>query len=64
MQVFRLQPYLRAMRAMGFDESGMAEIEQSICAAPDSQGDGAEAGCRAFIGQGLRAGEPGEGHAP
>ena len=35
MQVFRLKPYLRAMRAMGFDESGMAEIEQSICAAPD-----------------------------
>lgn len=35
MQVFRLQPYLRAMRAMGFDESGMAEIEQLICAAPD-----------------------------
>jgi hypothetical protein len=35
MQVFRLQLYLRAMRAMGFDESGMAEIERSICAAPD-----------------------------
>jgi hypothetical protein len=35
MQVFRLQTYLRAMRSMGFDESGMAKIEQSICAAPD-----------------------------
>ena len=36
MQVFRLQPYLRAMKAMGFDEAAMAEIEQSICAAPDA----------------------------
>jgi hypothetical protein len=36
MQVFRLKPYLRAMKRMGFDEAGMAEIERSICAAPDS----------------------------
>ena len=35
MKVFRLKSYLRAMGAMGFDESGMAKIEQSICAAPD-----------------------------
>ena len=27
------------------------------------QGDGPEAGCRACLGKGLRAGEPGEGHA-
>jgi hypothetical protein len=35
MQVFRLKAYLKAMRAMGFDEAGMAEIERSICAAPN-----------------------------
>ncbi len=35
MQVFRLRPYLRAMRAMGFDEAGMAAIEQSIGATSD-----------------------------
>lgn len=36
MQVFRLKPYLRAMRAMGFDEPAMAAIERSICLAPEA----------------------------
>jgi hypothetical protein len=36
MLVFRLKPYLRAMRTMGFDERGMAEIERSICVAPEA----------------------------
>lgn len=36
MQIFRLKPYLRAMKAMGFNEAGMAQIERSICAAPDA----------------------------
>jgi hypothetical protein len=36
MQVFRLRPYLRAMRSMGINESGMSEIERIICVAPES----------------------------
>ena|ERR1700733_15397001 len=34
MLVFRLTPYLRGMRDMGFDEVGMAEIEAEIAANP------------------------------
>src|SRR5712675_1094640 len=34
MPVFRLTPYLRGMREMGIDESGMAEIEAEIVANP------------------------------
>jgi hypothetical protein len=36
MKVFRLKPYLRAMKAMGLDEARMAEVERSICAATDA----------------------------
>jgi hypothetical protein len=36
MQIFRLKPYIRAMKGMGLDEAGMAEIERSICAAPEA----------------------------
>ena len=34
MPIFRLTPYLRAMRDMGIDEAGMAEIEAEIVANP------------------------------
>jgi hypothetical protein len=36
MQIIRLKPYLRAMRALGFDEGGMHEIELMILAAPQA----------------------------
>ena len=36
MQVVRLTPYLRAMRAMGFDETDMRNIEAAILAAPQA----------------------------
>jgi hypothetical protein len=35
MLVFRLKPYLRGMRDMGFDESGMTEVETEIVANPN-----------------------------
>jgi hypothetical protein len=34
MPVFRLTPYLRGMRDMGIDETGMADIETEIVANP------------------------------
>jgi len=34
MPIFRLMPYLRAMRDMGIDEAGMAHIEAEIVANP------------------------------
>ena len=36
MKVLRLQRYLRAMRAMGFDESEMRDAENLIVAAPEA----------------------------
>lgn len=36
MQVFRLVPYIRAMRAMGMDDAAMETIESEIRAAPDA----------------------------
>jgi hypothetical protein len=35
MPIFRLDPYLRGMRAMGFGEAGMAKIEADIVANPN-----------------------------
>lgn len=36
MKVVRLNPYLKAMKGMRFDESGMREIELMILAAPEA----------------------------
>src|ERR1044072_38697 len=36
MRVFRLKRYLRAMRAMGFGDTEMREVENTILAAPES----------------------------
>ncbi len=36
MRVFRLKRYIRAMRAMGFGDADMGEVERSIVAAPES----------------------------
>jgi hypothetical protein len=36
MEVVRLPAYIRAMKAMGFDETGMREVEDFIRAAPDA----------------------------
>jgi hypothetical protein len=35
MPIFRLKPYLRGMRAMGIDDTGMAKIEAEIVANPN-----------------------------
>lgn len=35
MPVFRLSPYVRGMRGMGFDEAGMAHVEAQIVAHPN-----------------------------
>ena len=35
MPIFRLKPYLRGMRDMGFDDAGMAAIETEIVANPN-----------------------------
>ena len=36
MQVVRLKPYLRAMKALGFDDSEMHAVEVMILSAPDA----------------------------
>jgi hypothetical protein len=36
MEVVRLPAYIRAMKAMGFDEAGMRDVENYIRAAPDA----------------------------
>jgi hypothetical protein len=36
MEVVRLKPYLRAMRAMGLDEADMRAVEGDILAAPEA----------------------------
>jgi hypothetical protein len=35
MPIFRLKPYIRGMREMGFDEAGMAKVEADIVATPN-----------------------------
>jgi hypothetical protein len=36
MRVVRLKPYIRAMKAMGFGETGMQDVESFILRAPES----------------------------